>query len=116
MAELGRLKPSGPSEFPSGHLRVELFLPHFLSGIGEGTGAIMLTKDHIDTLVLIVVACALGATVWYYASERSAAEQAPPKEYVVCVLDEDKNPTDCVPYDDFVSEDAPSRSKRIVNR
>jgi len=49
----------------------------------------MLTKDHIDTLVLIVV---------------------------VCVLDEDKNPTDCVPYDDFVSEDAPSRSKRIVNR
>src|SRR5262249_2781229 len=76
----------------------------------------MLTKDHIDTLVLIVVACALGATVWYYASERSAAEQAPPKEYVVCVLDEDKNPTDCVPYDDFVSEDAPSRSKRIVNR
>jgi len=76
----------------------------------------MLTKDHIDTLVLIVVACALGATVWYYASERSAAEQAPPKEYVVCVLDEDKNPTECVPYDDFVSEDAPSRSKRIVNR
>src|SRR5215470_8422107 len=45
-----------------------------------------------------------------------AAEQAPPKEYVVCVLDEDKNPTDCVPYDDFVSEDGPSRSKRIVNR
>ena len=76
----------------------------------------MLTKDQIDTLVLIVVACALGATVWYYASERSAAEQAPPKEYVVCVLDEDKNPTDCVPYDDFVNEDAPSRSKRIVNR
>ena len=54
----------------------------------------MLTKDRIDTLVLIVVACVLGATVWYYASERSAAQQAPPKEYVVCVLDEDKNPTD----------------------
>jgi len=33
----------------------------------------MLTKDQIDTLVLIVVACALGATVWYYTSERSAA-------------------------------------------
>ena len=67
-----------------------------VSGKGQ-VGALMLTKDRIDTLVLIVVACALGATVWYYASERSAAEQAPPKEYVVCVLDEDKNPTDCVP-------------------
>ena len=30
-----------------------------------------------------------------------------PKEYVVCVLDEDKNPTDCVPYGDFVSEHRP---------
>ena len=101
-----------------GHCRVELIPPHSLSGIGEaGSGALMLTKDQIDTLVLIVVGCALGATVWYYASERSAAEQAPPKEYVVCVLDEDKNPTDCVPYDDFVSEDPPSaRSKRIVDR
>jgi|AmaraimetFIIA100_FD_contig_101_461203_length_1143_multi_3_in_0_out_0_1 hypothetical protein len=78
----------------------------------------MLTKDQLDTLVLIVVACVLAATVWYYASERSAAKQAPPKEYVVCVLDEDKNPTDCVPYDDFVSEDHPPQPdpKRIVNR
>jgi len=77
----------------------------------------MLTKDRLDTLLLIVVACVLAATVWYYASERSAAKQEPPKEYVVCVLDEDKNPTDCVPYDDFVSENPPRPDpKRSVNR
>jgi len=66
-----------------------------------------MTKDQIETLAYFVIACVLGALVWYYASERSAAEQAsPPKKYVVCVLDQDKNPTDCVPYDD-VSEHPP---------
>jgi len=70
----------------------------------------MLTKDRIDTLVLIVVACALAATVWYYASERSTANEAPPKEYVVCVLNEARAPTDCVPYDEFVSEPQPDPS------
>jgi hypothetical protein len=46
-----------------------------------------------------------AAFIWNYLTWSD--DTSPPKEYVVCVLDEDKNPTDCVPSDDFVSEDPP---------
>ena len=56
-----------------------------------------MTKDP-KTLLLCGIACVLAAIVCHYVSEGRAEKQtSPPKEYVVCVLDEDKNPSDCVP-------------------
>jgi hypothetical protein len=88
-----------------------------------------MTKEQKGTLIACGIACILGAIVWYYVIEKSwqtvgsatsssstpvepnAAKQAPPKEYVVCPPDEDKNnPTDCVPYDDYPSEGPPQPS------
>ena len=75
-----------------------LLLPQFTSGIGRrDRGSKRMTKDP-KTLLLCGIACVLAAIVCHYVSEGRAEKQtSPPKEYVVCVLDEDKNPSDCVP-------------------
>jgi hypothetical protein len=43
---------------------VELFLPHFLSGIGEaGTGAIMLRIIYC-LLLLVISICSMATAIW----------------------------------------------------
>ena len=56
----------------------------------------------------VIMCVTVGTLAWFaFGGREEIKARETPKEYVVCVLDEDKNPTDCVPYGDFVSEHRP---------